>query len=76
MYANLHCVIFSVMLVFQLIKGLMNDAKLLITNSQLQSPLTKIRSVFTAKEMPNFRQIRMSHLLICQALVMSEFLQG
>ena len=50
MYENLHCVIFSVILVFQLIKGLMNDAKLLITNSQLQSPLTKIRSVFTAKE--------------------------
>ena len=74
MYANLHRVIFSVILVFQLIKGLMNDAKLLITNSQLQSPLTKIRSVFTAKELPNFCQFRMSHLLICQALVMSEFL--
>ena len=74
MHANLHCVIFSVILVFQLIKGLMNDAKLLITNSQLQSPLTKIRSVFTAKEMLSFCQIRMSHLLICQALVMSEFL--
>ena len=50
MHANLHCVIFSVILVFQLINGLMNDAKLLITNLQLQSPLTKIRSVFTAKK--------------------------
>ena len=54
---------FSVILVLKLIDWLMNDAKMLMTNSQLQSLLTK--ECVYSEEMPDFCQIHMSHLLIC-----------
>ena len=52
----------------------MNDAKMLMRNSQLQSPLTE-ESVYS-EEMPDFCHIHMSHLLICQALVLSKSVYG
>ena len=52
----------------------MNDAKMLMRNSQLQSPLTE--ECVYSEEMPDFCRIHMSHLLICQALVLSKSVYG
>ena len=52
----------------------MNDAKMLMRNSQLQSPLTE--ECVYSEEMPDFCQIHMSHLLICQALVLAKSVYG
>ena len=52
----------------------MNDAKMLMRNSQLQSPLTEERVY--SEEMPDFCHIHMSHLLICQALVLAKSVYG
>ena len=52
----------------------MNDAKMLMRNSQFQSPLTE--ECVYSEEMPDFCHIHMSHLLICQALVLSKSVYG
>ena len=52
----------------------MNDAKMLMRNSQLQSPLTE--ECVYSEEMPDFCHIHMSHLLICQPLVLSKSVYG
>ena len=52
----------------------MNDAKMLMRNSQLQSPLTE--ECVYGEEMPDFCHIHMSHLLICQAFVLSKSVYG
>ena len=52
----------------------MNDAKMLMRNSQLQSSLTE--ECVYSEEMPDFCHIHMSHLLICQALVLSKSVYG